>query len=244
MRLWPYASESRLPEDFLIWRYHMHLYIVRHGLCRHNLPDSTFAVNDSIYNTVRQYDDVILIPQGVLQAELTGRRLKNISFDAAYASTTVRTIMTAAGILKFQQRPVELHLWDELIEIGTPRTPAPLQILCSIWDRLVPDDSTIVAVNEGDDELWRRALHVREKLFETYGGDENVLIVSHGGFMHKYLLPAILDIPREKYRLAAENCGITKLHIHTDGSVTVNCINETGHLGDSISREPFTLDIR
>ena len=49
----------------------MNLYIVRLGLCRHNLPDSTSVVNDNIYNAVNQYDDALLITRGVLQAELT-----------------------------------------------------------------------------------------------------------------------------------------------------------------------------
>ena len=59
--------------------------------------------------------------------------------------------------------------------------------------------------------------------------------------MHLYLLPAFPCLSEEKYRIANENCGIIKLQIHPDGTITVNCINDTGHLGESVSRDQFVI---
>lgn len=227
----------------------MNLYFVRHGLARHNLenPDS-FPV-DPVFAGIERYD-TSLAPLGEEQAVLCGKRLSKIRFDAILVSPMHRTLSTAAGIARQLKDPPPLEVLPDLVECTTIRFDMmPKELLDRVYPEVIPADGKTTSFDEpnGGEKhaMWQRACRVVDYVKSRFKGEENVLIVSHGAFMNQYLVEAFLELPEEmamRYCLGAENCCITKLHVLPDRSKFIlMTLDETGHLGDKISRDPFDL---
>ena len=75
----------------------MQIYLVRHALARHNMPDPE---NYPYRPEVAEYEDrdTSLIELGERQADLTGIRLSTIEFDAVLSSPMHRQVATANAI--------------------------------------------------------------------------------------------------------------------------------------------------
>lgn len=230
----------------------MHLYLVRHGQARSNLERPEDSPCDPAFAPY-EAENCSLTPLGVRQAALTGERLAAIRFDAAFASPLHRALRTASEILSRQERPVPLEILPELIECGTgPYRQMPGTLLRRIWPQVTPlpapeDEGRLVdpgVAAETPEAAADRADRAAAKILGRFSGEENVLVVSHGGFLHRYLCQAFLGLPRElrgRYWLSAENACITKFHYLPDGVVNLVAVDETGHLGEMRSREPFDL---
>lgn len=230
----------------------MNLYLVRHGLARSNLDDPASCPFDPVFAPY-EAADCSLTPQGVRQAALTGERLAGVSFDAAFSSPLHRALSTAAEILRRQKRAVPLEILPDLVECGTaPYVRLPAALLLRIWPEITPlpapgeEGKTVDpgVAEESPEAAADRADRVAGRILGCFSGEENVLVVSHGGFLHRYLCQAFLGLPRElrsRYWLSAENACITKFHFLPDGVVNLVTVDETGHLGETRSREPFDL---
>ena len=218
----------------------MELYLVRHGICRHNMTDSASVLDDPFCSTALPHDREVLIPQGVLQAELTGFFLRDVPFDAVYSSGLIRAVQTAACILKFQKEEKCLHILPDLAEEGyfTEKLPdLENHGFTTVWRNaeLPTNPSATGLARVTDDELppdiRRRADNMARFLLERHKNDANVLAVSHGAFLYQYLIPALLGDHMSAMRIDASNCGITVLHFRENGEVTVETANDIGHLG-------------
>ena len=227
----------------------MNLYFVRHGLARHNLEHPEEIPVDPVFSDIEPYD-TSLTPQGEEQADLCGKRLAKIRFDAILVSPTHRTLSTAAGIARNQKDPPALEILPDLVECGTRKfNLMPQHLLDRVYPNVLPADGKTTSFDEPDGDgqhaMWLRACRVVDYVKSRFKGEENVLLVSHGAFMNQYLVEAFLELPEDlamRYCLGAENCCITKLHILPDRSKFIlMALDETGHLGDRISRDPFDL---
>lgn len=221
----------------------MNIYLVRHGLARSNLKDPDACGYDPVFESVEKHDPS-LTPQGERQADLTGIRLAGVAFDAAFVSPLHRALSTCAGILRHQKKHIGMEVLPALSECNSVHHRLmPEALLGHIW----PDIQLIMPYDLPEDtphNLWLRANRVVEYMKSRFRGEENILIVSHGAFLSRYLNAAFLSLSETQagaYILAAENCSITKLRIAENERTTVCAIDETGHLGDAVSREPFDV---
>lgn len=221
---------------------HMNVYLIRHGLARSNLPNPDSCPYDPRFEPVERHDHS-LTPRGEQQADLTGRRLAHVRFDAALVSPFHRTLSTCAGILRHQEKHLTMEVVPALVECDSAHfRMMPSELVSLVWDDVrqimpydLPDDTP--------ETMWARARRVVEYVKDRFGKGDNVLIVSHGGFLCHYLIAAFLGLDAEQRAgmiLAAENCAITKLRVF-EGITVVAAIDETGHLGEFVSREPFDL---
>ena len=222
----------------------MNVFLVRHGLARNNMPDPSQCPYDPVFEEIEVAGDTSLSPQGELQATLTGKRLSKIRFDAALVSPFHRTLSTAAGILREQSDRIPMEVMYELVECGGSSNQLMRE---SLYERIWSDVRLLwpntLLKDDGETE-WIRAERVVAYIKERFQAEENVLIVSHGAFLSRFLIPAFLGMSREQARavnFGAENCGISMIRFDKGVPAVAMAINETGHLGDAISREPFNV---
>ena len=88
------------------------LYIIRHGESRLNAGLGTENP------TLKDTQDPVLTEKGIAQAVAAGEFLKDISFDAFYASPLLRAARTATEILKKQPEAKPLNVMPEICEVG------------------------------------------------------------------------------------------------------------------------------
>jgi len=84
---------------YLVYDYHMKLYVTRHGQTNYNVLGLCNA-DETI--------DVYLTPLGVEQARQVSQKLKEKPFEVIYISTLKRTRRTADIINEFHNVPIEV----------------------------------------------------------------------------------------------------------------------------------------
>lgn len=230
----------------------MTVFIVRHAMAGHNVAQKNFPGSrpDPLKDYISDYDGAPLIPCGIAQATLTGRRLSSVKMDAILCSPAVRAVMTAAEIARFQQNELPVEIMYDLIECGMDHYKEPQK---EIYDTLYSNIRTYSPLSptgmipdlQPDEDSWARAKNIVKYLNERFTNDENVLLVTHGSFAYLYLLSALMRIPdseHEKYHFMLENAGITRLRFTPDGAIMISAVNDTGHLGVFEARDTFTVN--
>jgi 2,3-bisphosphoglycerate-dependent phosphoglycerate mutase len=207
----------------------MKLFLVRHGQSQHNAAG------------LRQNKDDQLSEKGIEQAHFVASRFTEVPIDRFYASNFIRARQTAEIISEKINKSIEFT--DLLCERKSPsvtegknwKDPEVVKIT----------QETITHVNDpqwhhSDEENFfdfrNRALRFLE-LVESRE-DQNVLVVTHGGFMvmlllvMKYrdkLLPSLyLELSEFIY---SHNSGITVCDNSYDGNWWLITWNDHGHLG-------------
>ena len=210
----------------------MTLYLIRHAEARHNLPDPAACPYDPRFEPY-EHRDHSLTPQGERQADLTGRLLRELHFDAALVSPYHRTIATAAAIMRYQRNKIPFELLSELEECGSDTfTMLPEALAKSIYPHLILPQTPTALGKESDHERWLRAERVAASVRERYRGTESVLIVSHGHFLSSYLTAAFLGLSEEKAAalcLGARNAAVTRIQ-YTDTRIILDTLNESVHI--------------
>jgi broad specificity phosphatase PhoE len=161
------------------------LYIVRHGQTEWNV--------DSI---IQGQKDSALTKKGVVQAEATAQKLKNIKFDAIFSSDLSRAQRTAEIIKLDRDLAVQTsHLLRERsfghyegmaaaeYEVVTRHLLEKLQSLSEeeSWNFKFGDDV------ESDQELLDRFLIKLREIAVAFSG-KIVLVVTHGGGIRNFLM--------------------------------------------------------
>ena len=71
-----------------------------------------------------------------------------------------------------------------------------------------------------------------ETLKSAHGGDENVLIVAHGGTL-RAMMVSLLKMPADyMWRFKLSNGSLSVVSLYEGGGVTLDLLNDTHHLGD------------
>jgi broad specificity phosphatase PhoE len=179
----------------------LHLFIIRHGECLGQIDPQAFADKDSA-----------LSPLGERQARLTGQRLKMIGLTHIVSSPLIRALHTASLIAEVVENcPVEV--WPELREVNM-----------SVYNGLdalelgkrFPKATLLTGLTAdytyGGDTyagLFVRAEQILQRLRQQFKHDDQVALITHGGFAN-YLLHAILNIqPDTPQWFELANCSIS-----------------------------------
>lgn len=195
-------------------------YLVRHGETQFNVA-----------GVMQGWCDAPLTVEGVEQAASLGQGLKDISFAAAYSSTSGRAMDTANAILAVGENRPELKLDKNLREMyygtaeGKPNSDLPK-------DRPMADYLTKGFDNVGG-ETWaqldarmKSALETAAKTYAPVGG--NVLVTTHGmsimGALQALFPNDVADI-MAKVSKGLDNCSVTIVE-YNNGVWTLKGIND------------------
>lgn len=201
------------------------IYLVRHG---------ETAANSR--NIVQGQSDVPLNEKGLAQAARLAERLKDMRFDAVYASDLDRAMRTARIVAPYAEviPSKELREWDLGDWVGRPFDEVK---------RLYPEevdaflhDHTICKITGGEtkDEAYGRANRFLDELVVRESG-KRILIVTHCGVMRgmlKHILGITEPLPRQPQ---VGNVSLSRI-LHTDGCWQLGTWNDISHLGGLLSR--------
>lgn len=208
------------------------VYLVRHGETTSNLRQTWRTANES------------LTENGMKQAQEAGLRVKSLSINKMYASTSERTLKTAELIceksnLEFEGNPL---FYEE-------KTPTSIQGLIHEKNPENPIEKYIQALldnsedpgyhYEDEENLFERKARIEKILnFLTVASEENILVVTHGNILKMLAAYIILGsdcTAKELYvcsqRLKTSNTGITLLE-YTSATWRILIWNDHAHFAE------------
>lgn len=200
----------------------MLVYLIRHGHGAHvgkKLPTA----------------DSPLSKQGHAEAEELAERFEGIPVDAIYSSPYLRCVDTVRPLARAKKQRVRKVSGLRDVDYGKigGRTLKSLRN-SKVWHQLVTWP-TNVRFPEGESllECHARVLTSFQRLTETHGNDDSIVIASHGDPI-RFLVAHHLGVHPDTYRrLSIDPVGVSVLQI-VPGWVQVRRVNETGGLGDLI----------
>ena len=222
------------------------IILVRHG--------------QSTYNEQKLYqgccDESVLTEKGKQQAFQTGMALKNIIFDAIYASPLQRTQETAKEILRATKSSAKLRLNSNLKEVDLPAWQG-LQYKYvrqefadeyRIWEE-TPHEFTIENVESSGKtliktktkpvlQLYEKARLFWQEVLPIHQG-QTILVVSHGGTIRALIDTATGIGPDNYHGIQQSNSGISILSFDNNSLspfAQIEAVNLTQHLGEVLPK--------
>ncbi len=216
----------------------LEMYLIRHGQSRGNagLTPADAPLSDR--------EDPVLSELGVRQAALLGQAFADVSFDAVYASSLRRAVMTAAGLLAGQNSPAPLRILPLLTEQDTPDEyeGQPLTELeklcpgCRMAEGYETGRRIIGTPGQPDPVVFARAKETVDYLRARHGNGEKIAVVGHACFL-TYVIFRICGIKDAipNFDIDLTNTGVTKVKFYQPGTypfgdIVFAYINNTAHL--------------
>ena len=164
----------------------MHLFLIRHGECLAQIDPA-----------VSNHPDTPLSPRGEQQAVAVAARVQGLGISHIVSSPLVRALSTANCLAEATGHTIDV--WPELREGWLGRYQGfARQELIERFPRAMFTASMLEAgwTHPGDDTyeaLFDRAQTAMQRVQATFGPDDRIAIVTHGG-MANYLLHALLQM--------------------------------------------------
>ncbi len=205
------------------------VYLVRHGESMGNIGHQGQA-NVSFEDR----EDPVLSPNGLRQAQLLGKRFKNVDFDYIFSSGLRRTLSTAYEVVKAQagNSKKEIEILPELSETGVPdeyfgfsldelRQNYPVKLAEGI------SAERMIVSSKGTDDFWNlaRAERIWDYLHNRFNSGEKIMVTAHGNFNTSLFLSALKIPPQTGFDVSFNNTGVTKFIFYQKG---------TGRYGDDV----------
>jgi probable phosphoglycerate mutase len=161
------------------------IYLVRHGQTEFNAKE-----------IVQGHSDSNLTAQGIKEAEAVAAQFKNIEFNAAFSSDSIRAQRTAEIIL--QERGLDVETRDVLRERnygiydGKPNEEL-VTAMKDFWaylDTLTEEDRVRVdnpGGVENDESIMNRFIAFLREVATRHSG-KTILVVSHAGILRTFLI--------------------------------------------------------
>jgi broad specificity phosphatase PhoE len=196
----------------------MKIYVVRHGQTVENFAE-----------IIQGHQPGVLTELGHAQAQRVAERLREVSFDAIYASDLGRVVQTARYIATHHTVPV---VYDPLLRErgagiyeGLPRR--------DLWQAEAESGQPIVDFRpEGGEsfrDLQERIEQFLRRLRQEAAG-KTVLLVSHGGWNRQLLGQMMGYSIEESLPIVQVNTCVNLLDCPEDGPVSIELINCVRHL--------------
>lgn len=200
----------------------MNLYLIRHGESEGNVAGK-----------IQGQADYVLTEEGRQQAALVGKYIEEIGIDYLYSSDLLRAFETAEIVsTAVKIRP---QAWELVREVHL----GPLQNLTrdEIYEKYpqTVESSIITSGIEGTEsstELTKRCEAVVEQLLQIHR-NQDVAIVSHGGFISVFLMYLIIGDkwPAYKRPFRIGNTSVTHIEWKDDQtSPVIHYTNQQEHL--------------
>ena len=184
----------------------MKMYIIRHGQTPWNAR-----------KCLQGRSDVDLNENGIYLAELTGKALRDVTFDMAFTSPLIRAKHTAQCILAGRKVPI---IEDErLIEISfgiyegccyaEENRQVPQQWIENFFH--APQDYVAAPGGESLDDVEKRTLNFMEDICSRKELQDKTILVSTHGCALRGLLNSIRESNREDYWHGgvSKNCAVS-----------------------------------
>ena len=184
----------------------MKMYIIRHGQTPWNAR-----------KCLQGRSDVDLNENGIYLAELTGKALRDVTFDMAFTSPLIRAKHTAQCILAGREVPI---IEDErLIEISfgiyegccyaEENRQVPQQWIENFFH--APQDYVAAPGGESLDDVEKRTRDFMEDICSRKELQDKTILVSTHGCAHRGLLNSIRESNREDYWHGgvSKNCAVS-----------------------------------
>ena len=183
----------------------MKLYFVRHG--------QTDINAGTVKDLAAQFDEP-LNSDGVEQAKQLAEQLSDNKFNAIISSPAQRSLQTAQIINRFHNLDVQLDdAWRELFTVG--------YLDATSWhDAFDFDRETAVEGIEPIRDFFNRIYTALDSLKATYGKEDFVLVVSHGG-THQAVYAYVNKLPLTgNMRLSPmKNCEVRIYDINMENQI-------------------------
>lgn len=200
-----------------------HWYLVRHGETDWNLNER-----------IQGHSDTPLNATGRRQADLLGRRLDDLHFDAIYSSDLTRTYETAQLVARGRDlaivtdpdlREFSFGEWEGLTDAEIEaRQPGVLT------ERLSAGNEAFAA--PGGENTWQVLNRVRrfcERTAARHDPSDDILVVAHGGSI-RVLAVCLLDLrDTDTWRFRIHCASLAIIRNHSDGRTLVRW-NDISHL--------------
>ncbi len=179
----------------------------------------------------RDPSDGQLTPKGEQQCRALGEKLKDLSIDAFFTSSLVRSFRTAAGVCNAKSERPLLEIAPELVECGcTPGyygcNEAYLRNYyenTKMCESLFGTEAYSFGCEAFEDNVLRAQkviAYIKNRF--TYG--DRVAVFSHHGFL-EYLIPVALGVRPHTFRFALDNVSVTVVDFCRDGNTVLRCVN-------------------
>ena len=197
-------------------------FLVRHG--------------ETVWNAegrVQGHLDSSLTDAGLENARRMAARLTSVGFAAAYASDLGRAQETLSIMLNGRSLPTQTlsELREKSYGSWEGSTFQEIQERYpEQYDRLFQDDVEFAPPGgESDEDLARRIDGLAERLRLAHPGDEDILLLAHGGSL-RALLVSLLELPvRSLWHFRLDNSSLSIVGTSSNGA-TVHLWNDTSHL--------------
>jgi probable phosphoglycerate mutase len=204
------------------------ILLVRHGESRAATADDPFPLVDG-------HGDPELHPEGRLQAEKVGERLRHLPISAVYASNLRRTQETAAPlcthlglepIIDADLREVFLGEWEGGLLRIKAHANDPIYLRVheeQRWD--------VIPGGESHASLDERLLRALQRIAQRHR-DELVAAFVHGGVIAHILARATGSQP---FAFSGADNGSISHIVMLDGHIRVRRFNDSSHLSEALS---------
>ena len=186
---------------------------------------------------IQGHSNIELSQEGIIEAKLLAANFPLPSVNAIYSSDLTRAESTAKILSQKFNLPV--HTTPQLrgVNFGDweGKTLAELEIIDPAnYENFFRNPEALQIKNaETFSQVQKRAMNFIEKIIAAHQ-NENVIVVAHGA-INRTILCSILDIPLKKMWLLSQfNTAVNILRFE-DEVFTVDLINGTAHLSQSLS---------
>ena len=180
----------------------------------------------------RDPSDGELTAKGERQCVDLGEKLKDVTIDAYFTSSLLRSFKTAVGVCDAKDDKPLLEICPELVECGcTPGYYGCSEEYLQRYykntkkcDKLFGTESYEFGCEAFEDNVIRaqKVISYIKNRF-TYG--DRVAVFSHHGFL-EYLIPTALGVDPHIFRFALDNISITAVDFCRDGNAVLRCVNK------------------
>lgn len=197
-------------------------YFIRHGETAWN--------KKGIY---QGWTDIELSEEGLMQAELLGKRFRHLHVDAVYSSPLKRAMATARPVAETAGVTVIADEHFKEINFGEwegHSVPELSEKYGAAFQNFFDDPFSYPFPGEGSfDKVSKRALEGYYRLLEKHRG-QSVAVISHGGLL-RVLIMGIVGMDNSFYRKTwLSNTALSVVDVTEDNKTLLFTLNDKAHL--------------
>lgn len=200
----------------------LNIYLLRHGETQWNAEGNKYCGRT----------DIPLTEKGIGQAQMVREQLRDVRFEAVYASPLKRAFRTA----QIASGEMEVVTDKRLIEADFGKWEGKTKEAfivedASLWNHWLDDPAITRAGGTGETarEVIDRVNDFFMALLQKHTGG-NILVVGHNGVNRFYLAHKLSMHLKHYRRIVQENSAVTLFSLDKEGELTLKLLNSRGKI--------------